>query len=267
MATEQFSFYYSNVTGCVLPNAEDGTEKRFDKFLEEYISPEHKDSLMQEISDRLNQHKGDIYNIEVQAKDGVGTIMSCEPEVPERGRVLPKLQKTYKQLVDELEEIWKKWAKEVEAELEAQKNPIRLTEIEEHWLDETIKRMPYMSEGTLEKFRRELESLKTTEEQVAFIRATIKKCAYIGWTPESCVRRRPRWVSFKEFLNKNNLEIMTFLGEYMPLSNLSHPVVQKRIILAISSDFPKVVWTDGREIFGKDDKVAKKLDEKLKELS
>lgn len=92
MTTEKFSFYYSTVVGCVLPNAEDDTKERFDKFLEAHISPEHKDALMQEISDRLAQLKGHIHTVEIQVKDGVGTILSCVPEKPD-GTVLPKLQR------------------------------------------------------------------------------------------------------------------------------------------------------------------------------
>lgn len=177
---------------------------------------------------------------------------------------LPKLNKSYLQLTEELEECWKEKRKEIEEELEAQKNPARLTDLEQKWFEQTIRTLN--NRGRIEEFKAQVESLKSEEEKVAFVRKTIQENAQEGWTPEKAIRQVPIGYVFVKFLAKNNLGIMQFIPDGIFFGNFHHPQVQKRVMMAISTDFPEVTTTNMRALFAKYDETANRLDEKIKEI-
>lgn len=177
---------------------------------------------------------------------------------------LPKLNKSYLELTEELEECWKEKWKEIEEELEAQKNPTRLTDLEQKWFEQTIKTLN--NRGKIEEFKAQVESLKSEEEKVAFVRKTIQENAQEGWTPEKVMRQVPIGHVFVDFLAKNKLGLMQFIHDGMYFSWFHNPQVQKRIMMAISTDFPVVKTTNGRALFAKYDETANMLDEKIKEM-
>lgn len=177
---------------------------------------------------------------------------------------LPKLNKSYLELTEELEECWKETWKEIEEELEAQKNPTRLTKIEHKWLEQMIRNLNI--HGKFEEFKAQVEELKSEEERIAFVRKAIQENAQEGWTPEKAMRQVPIGHVFIDFLAKNKLGVMQFIHDGMFLGNFYHPQVQKRIMMAISTDFPVVTTTNMRALFAKYDETANMLDEKIKEL-